>query len=442
MASAIALFGMGVRDILLIERNNSLGGILNQCIHTGFGLSYYKEELTGPEYSMRMSRRFLDLGIPYQTDAMVIGMEGDKVLTITSECHGLQQIKAKAVILATGCRERTREAIEVAGSRPAGVFTAGQAQNLINLRHLRIGKKVIIQGSGDIGLIMARRLQLEGYEVIKVFERLPFLSGLIRNKIQCLDDYGIPLEFGAQITSINGRKRVESVDMVSLDSEFRPIAGSEKRYACDTVIFSVGLIQEMELGRSAGIAFSGQVPSINSKFETSVPGLFVAGNALHIHDLADGASLEGEIVAKSASLYLEDRERFRSEAKAEIPYRALEPDQGHDAAFFDRLREKGQIVCIVCPKGCLLSPDDYGCKRGKEHFLQERHGKKRILTTTIVAEYQNVERTLTVRSKDPLPFDALVPVKDMLRKIGKMDSLDFSVDSGGTRIEFAAVPLS
>lgn len=438
LAAAINLFQQGYRNLLLVERNPSLGGVLNQCIHTGFGVEYYQQELSGPEYASRLRQQFLDLGIAHETSTMVIDLSPERVLTLASS-GGIRRVQARAVLLTTGCRERTREAIEVAGSRPAGVFTAGQAQNLINLKHLKIGRRVVIQGSGDIGLIMARRLTLEGYEVVAVLERLPFLSGLIRNKSQCLDDFDIPLEFSTQIVSIEGKKRVEGVKTVRLDGEFRPVPGSERQIACDTVVFSVGLIPEVELGKKAGVAFDGTTARVNSRFETSVPGIFVAGNSLHIHDLADGASTEGEEAAQAVGALLKDPAGFRTGVTSVLPYEPMAAETRYDEAFFRSLND-GQKVCIVCPKGCLVSAEDSGCKRGRDFYQREQTSRGRILTTTVVAEYQGRRQTLAVRSREPLPFSELDTVHRRLLKLDRIEQLEFGLEFPQGKIEFSAVP--
>ena len=305
LAAAVRLLGGGMHDFILIERENELGGILNQCIHNGFGLELYREDLTGPEFAGRLKAELRELSAGLKTaptvltGSMVRRTErlpgGGFRLKISSKDSGLLTITADSVITATGCRERTRENIEVAGSRPAGVFTAGQAQNLVNRRHLAPGSRVIIQGSGDIGLIMARRLTLEGFEVVAVLERLPYLSGLIRNKVQCLDHFGIPLLLGRQIAEIRGRERVHSVVSVGTGPGGKPLPGTETVTECDTVLFAVGLIPELESVKPAGIELLDPFrPSANADFETSVPRLFAAGNCLHINDLADSAAAQRE----------------------------------------------------------------------------------------------------------------------------------------------------
>lgn len=295
MAAALSARKAGVENILLIERNESLGGILNQCIHEGFGVEIFKEVLTGPEYMQRFIDKIEKLGIPYMLNSMVIDILKDKELTIASE-SGLHRIKAKTIILAMGCRERTRGQIGTPGSRPAGVYTAGAAQNFINLRNLMPGKRVVILGSGDIGLIMARRLTLEGAKVLAVVEILPYSSGLPRNITQCLEDFEIPLYLKHTVTEIRGKRRVESISIAEVDDKWCPIPGTKREFDCDTLLLSVGLIPENELSRKMGILLDPITggPRVNENLETSVAGIFACGNSLHVHDIVDFVTMEGE----------------------------------------------------------------------------------------------------------------------------------------------------
>jgi len=308
MAAALSARKAGVEDILLIERNESLGGILNQCIHEGFGVEIFKEVLTGPEYMQRFIDKIDKKEIPHMLDSMVINISKKKELTIASE-SGLQRIKAKAIVLAMGCRERTRGQIGTPGSRPAGVYTAGAAQNFINLMNLMPGKRVVILGSGDIGLIMARRLTLEGAKVLAVVEILPYSSGLPRNITQCLEDYEIPMYLKHTVTEIKGNKRVESISIAEVDDKWCPIPGTEREFDCDTLLLSVGLIPENELSRNAGIVLD-QVtggPRVNENLETSVEGIFACGNSLHVHDIVDFVTMEGECVGIQAANFVKGK---------------------------------------------------------------------------------------------------------------------------------------
>ncbi len=308
MAAAIAARNAGVKDILLIERNESLGGILNQCIHEGFGVEIFKEVLTGPEYMQRFIDKIEKLGIPHMLDSMVINISKDRELTVASE-SGLHRIKAKAIVLAMGARERTRGQIGTPGSRPAGVYTAGAAQNFINLMNLMPGKKVVILGSGDIGLIMARRLTLEGAKVLAVVEILPYSSGLPRNITQCLEDFEVPLYLKHTVTEIKGKRRVESISIAEVDEKWCPIPGTEREFACDTLLLSVGLIPENELSREAGILLDPITggPKVNENLETSVAGIFACGNSLHVHDIVDFVTMEAECAGVQAADFVKGK---------------------------------------------------------------------------------------------------------------------------------------
>jgi NADPH-dependent 2,4-dienoyl-CoA reductase/sulfur reductase-like enzyme len=304
LAAALGARRAGAGKVLLLEREKTLGGILNQCVHDGFGLFLYKETISGPEYAERLVEDVVREPIKVETGAMVLDLDPGRVLRINAR-DGYRLVQARAVVLAMGCRERTRDMIEIPGTRPAGVFTAGLAQNLVNLQNLRIGREAVILGSGDIGLIMARRLAFEGVAVKGVFEILPWPGGLERNVRQCLMDYGIPLELGATVAEIRGRDRVESVVVARVDDALAPVAGTERVIPCDTLLLSVGLIPENELAKRAGVELSpltgGAV--VDETLMTSVPGVFSCGNVLHIHDVADWASFEGLAAGERAARY-------------------------------------------------------------------------------------------------------------------------------------------
>ena len=307
LAAAAELKKNGIDDILILEREHTPGGILRQCIHDGFGLTRFGETLSGPEYAQRFIDDVKKQGIEIVTDATVIGLTRDRKVTAASK-DGLLQYQADAVILTMGCRERTRGALSIPGERPAGVFTAGTAQAYINLKNKMVGKNVIILGSGDIGLIMARRMTLEGAKVQAVFEIQPYPSGLPRNIEQCLNDYQIPLYLSHTVTKIIGHNRLEAVEVSQVDENMQPIPGTEKRYDCDTLILSVGLIPENELSLMAGVELDPRTKGavVDEFYQTSVPGIFAAGNVLHVHDLVDFVSLEAERLAKSVAAYLKE----------------------------------------------------------------------------------------------------------------------------------------
>ncbi len=308
LAAAIEAKKNGAENILVIERDRELGGILQQCIHNGFGLHIFKEELTGPEYAERFINELLDMNIEYKLDTMVLDITEDRIVTAMNTKDGLMHISANAVILAMGCRERTRGAIAIPGTRPAGVYTAGTAQRFINMEGYMVGKKVVILGSGDIGLIMARRLMLEGAEVKAVAELMPFSGGLTRNIVQCLDDYNIPLLLSHTVIDIKGKERVEGVVIAKVDENFKPIPGTEKLYECDTLLLSVGLIPENELSKSAGIQIDRVTggPIVNEAMETSVKGIFACGNVVHVHDLVDFVTEESRRAGKNAARYVKN----------------------------------------------------------------------------------------------------------------------------------------
>ena len=307
LAAAVAAHKAGITDILILERDNELGGILNQCIHNGFGLHTFKEELTGPEYADRFIQQAKELNIPYKLNTMVLDLAPDKTVTAMNREDGLFQIKPKAVVLAMGCRERPRGALNIPGFRPAGIYTAGTAQRLVNMEGYLPGRKCVILGSGDIGLIMARRMTLEGAEVKVVAELMPYSGGLKRNIVQCLDDYGIPLKLSHTVVDIKGRERVEAIVIAEVDEKLRPIPGTEIEYECDTLLLSCGLLPENELSRAAGVDINPLTngPRVNEQLETNVPGVFAAGNVLHVHDLVDFVSEEAGAAGRHAAAYIQ-----------------------------------------------------------------------------------------------------------------------------------------
>jgi thioredoxin reductase len=319
LAAAVAAKEAGINKIVIIERNDELGGILNQCIHDGFGLEIFKESLTGPEYIQRYIDQVEDLKIPYMTGSMVIDIEFDRrtknKLVYVSSSSGMIQYKAKTVILSMGCRERTRGAIGIPGSRPAGIFTAGVAQNFINLQNLMVGKEVVVLGSGDIGIIMARRLTLEGARVKAVVEILPYASGLPRNVVQCIEDYNIPLMLNHTVTKIKGKDRVEAVTIAKLDKKMQPVKKTERQIKCDTLILSVGLIPENELSKKLNVSIDDRTGGavVNETLETNIPGVFACGNVLHVHDIVDWVTAEAEKAGESAGVYVKNlRKRYPS----------------------------------------------------------------------------------------------------------------------------------
>lgn len=305
LAAAIAAHENGIRDILILERDNELGGILNQCIHSGFGLHTFHEELTGPEYAGKFIRQVQERGIACKLNTMVLNLDSDKHITAVNREDGLFTLHPKAVILAMGCRERPRGALNIPGYRPAGIYTAGTAQRLVNMEGYLPGRNVVILGSGDIGLIMARRMTLEGAKVQVVAELMPYSSGLKRNIVQCLDDFGVPLKLSHTVVGIQGKYRVEGITLAGVENG-RPVPGTEEHYACDTLLISCGLIPENELSRGAGIELNPATngPAVNESLETSIPGVFAAGNVLHVHDLVDFVSEEAAAAGHHAAAFI------------------------------------------------------------------------------------------------------------------------------------------
>jgi len=352
LAAACAAREQGVERIVIIERDLHLGGILQQCIHNGFGLHHFGEELTGPEYALRFITKVKELGIEYKTDTIVLDIsvgekncfnERQKAVTVLSVKEGLQQLQTNALILAMGCRERTRGALVIPGTRPAGIFTAGAVQRFVNMEGYLPGKKIVILGSGDIGLIMARRLTLEGAEVKLICELMSFSAGLTRNIVQCVENFNIPLKFNHTITKIHGKDRVEGVTVSRVDSHRKIIEGSDEFVECDTLLLSVGLIPENELSVSCGIALDAATsgPVVNERMQTSIEGVFACGNAVHVHDLVDFVTEESIRSGKSAALYVQ---KSRKPASLRIPVRSGNRVRYTIPQFVDSLDEPFKIL--------------------------------------------------------------------------------------------------
>ena len=334
LAAAVSARENGIQDILILERDKELGGILNQCIHNGFGLHTFKEELTGPEYAGRFIKQVMDLGIEYKLHTMVMDISSDKIVTAMNREEGLFEIQAGAVILAMGCRERSRGALNIPGYRPAGIYSAGTAQRLVNMEGYMPGREVVILGSGDIGLIMARRMTLEGAKVKVVAELMPYSGGLKRNIVQCLNDYDIPLKLSHTVVDIKGKERVEGITLAEVDGKGKPIPGTEEEYTCDTLLLSCGLIPENEISRGMGVDMNPVTsgPKVNESLETNIEGVFACGNVLHVHDLVDFVSEEAKTAGRNAAEYVknlqadtDDKDKYSGEEAAEI---VLNPVEG------------------------------------------------------------------------------------------------------------------
>ena len=360
LAAAVAAKDNGIDNILILERDKSLGGILQQCIHNGFGLHTFKEELTGPEYAARFIEQVKERGIEYKLNTMVMDISPEKVVTATNREDGILLLQAKAVILAMGCRERSRGALNIPGYRPAGIYSAGTAQHLVNMEGLMPGKEVVILGSGDIGLIMARRMTLEGAKVKVVAELMPYSGGLKRNIVQCLDDFGIPLKLSHTVVDIRGKERVEGITLAQVDEHNKPIPGTEEDYECDTLLLSCGLIPENEISRSMGVELNPVTsgPSVNESLETNIPGVFACGNVLHVHDLVDYVSEEAGVAGKNAAKYIKCGGDHADSGK-EIPIVATDgvrytvPKTLHVANMDDELTVRFRVGGVY--KNCYIS---------------------------------------------------------------------------------------
>jgi NADPH-dependent 2,4-dienoyl-CoA reductase/sulfur reductase-like enzyme len=356
LAAAISAKKEGMDNILIIERDERLGGILNQCIHEGFGLEIYQEALTGPEYIQRFVDEVEELGIPVMQRSMVIELNEDRKLIVSNE-KGLHKIQAKAVVLAMGCRERTRGMIRIPGDRPSGIFKAGEAQHFINIGNYMIGKRVVILGSGDIGLIMARRLVLEGAEVPAVVEILPYCSGLIRNRVQCLDDFDIPLLLRHTVVDIEGKERVKSVTIVQVDEDWEVIEGTERKVECDTLLLSVGLIPENELSKMASIELDERTQGavVDENFMTSQSGIFSCGNVLLVHDIVDYVTMDAEKVGKNAARFvkgeLEEQRKIKIRNGEGIKLVVPQEVAARDVDIYLRVNEPGLDKKIIISDG-------------------------------------------------------------------------------------------
>ena len=360
LAAALSAYENGLEKILIIERDKELGGILNQCIHNGFGLHYFKEELTGPEYAGRFIEMLKDTNVSVMTDTMVLEITQGKEVHCVITKDGYQIIKAKSIVLAMGCRERTRGAISIPGTRPAGILTAGAAQRYVNIEGYMVGKKIVILGSGDIGLIMARRMTLEGAKVLACVELMPYSGGLQRNIVQCLNDFDIPLYLSHTIIDIRGKNRVEGITIAEVGADRKPIAGTEIDFDCDTVLLSVGLIPENELTKTADIEIDGRTNGaiVFENMETSAEGIFACGNVVHVHDLVDFVTAESQRAGKAAADYVLNGERSRSEFTAlktsnQIGYTVPQKirKETESAEIFFRVRQIFKDSAIVVKDG-------------------------------------------------------------------------------------------
>lgn len=398
LAAAVAAKKAGITDILILEREACLGGILNQCIHNGFGLHTFKEELTGPEYAARYIEMAESENIPYKLNTMVLDINKDKEITVINREDGLARIKAKAIILAMGCRERPRGALNIPGYRPAGIYSAGTAQRLMNIEGFSVGKEVVILGSGDIGLIMARRMTLEGAKVKVVAELMPYSGGLKRNIVQCLDDYGIPLKLSHTVINIEGKDRLTGITLAQVDEKRKPIPGTEEYYSCDTLLLSVGLIPENELSKGAGVKMN-QVtfgPEVGDQLETSSPGIFACGNVLHVHDLVDYVSEEAALAGASAAAYVkaegEKETAHAVELAAENGVRYTVPQKIDVENMKDKVTVRFRVADVYKDRFISVYYDDVRVSHKKKKVLAPGEMEQIVLKKDSFKEYPELKR--------------------------------------------------
>ena len=400
LAAAVSARQSGIESIIILERDKELGGILNQCIHNGFGLHTFKEELTGPEYADRFIAQVRELKIEYKLNTMVLDIGQDKTVTAMNREDGMFEIRAKAVILAMGCRERPRGALNIPGYRPAGIYSAGTAQRLVNMEGYMPGREVVILGSGDIGLIMARRMTLEGAKVKVVAELMPYSGGLKRNIVQCLDDYGIPLKLSHTVVDIKGKERVEGVTLAQVDEKNKPIPGTEEFYSCDTLLLSVGLIPENEISRGMGVSINPITsgPKVNESLETNLEGVFACGNVLHVHDLVDFVSEEASAAGRNAAAYVKGSSAADAAPEAEI---CLNPTAGvrytvpstiRRARMEDNLTVRFRVGGVY--KNCFVSVyfDDERVIHRKRQVLAPGEMEEVKLTKEQLLQYPKLEQ--------------------------------------------------
>lgn len=404
LAAAVSARDHGIESILIIERDKELGGILNQCIHNGFGLHTFKEELTGPEYAARFADQVCERQIEYKLNTMVMDISQDKKVTAMNSEDGMFEIQAKAIILAMGCRERSRGALNIPGYRPAGIYSAGTAQRLVNMEGYMPGKEVVILGSGDIGLIMARRMTLEGAKVKVVAELMPYSGGLKRNIVQCLNDFDIPLKLSHTVVDIEGKKRVEAVTIAEVGPDRKPIPGTEIRYTCDTLLLSCGLLPENELSRSAGVKLSPVTsgPIVNDSLETSIDGVFACGNVLHVHDLVDYVSQEATTAGKNAASYIQHGKTKDARIVEIIPeggVRYTVPKFVRPTEMEDKLTVRFRVGAVY--KNCAIATyyDDTLINKRKRPVMAPGEMEQVILDKSKLAEFPDLSK-ITVRIEE------------------------------------------
>ena len=452
MSAAVSAKNAGAAEVVIIEREPRLSGILQQCIHNGFGLHKFKEELTGPEYGQRYEEMVSRLGITVMTETMAVDITPDRTVTAVSKERGYFSIKAGAVVLAMGCREKPRGALSIPGTRPAGVFTAGTAQKLVNIKGYMPGKDIVILGSGDIGLIMARRMTLEGARVKAVCEIMEDSGGLTRNIVQCLQDFNIPLLLRHTVVEIHGKKRVEGVTVAKVDGNLKPIPGTEEYIECDTLMLSVGLIPENELSKKAGVELDPKTrgPVVDENRQTKVSGIFACGNVVKVHELVDFVSDEGEIAGRSAALYAQGLPLTGSEtSRAGGSSKPVPSTQKKGVKNLVSEDGKGStVICTICPMGCKIQVEALTteeshpekpaqpafrvtgntCKRGERYAVQEVTAPQRTLTTTMYAKGGVI---VPVKTDRPVPREKL----SSCMKVINCKTLILPIEAGDIIIE-------
>ncbi len=408
LAAAAAARKAGISDLLILERDNVLGGILNQCIHNGFGLHTFNEELTGPEYAARYIAQVEEEKIPYRLNTIVADITHDRQVTYINREEGLVTIRAGAVILAMGCRERPRGALNTPGYRPAGIYSAGTAQRLMNIEGYLVGREAVILGSGDIGLIMARRMTLEGAKVKAVAEIMPYSGGLKRNIVQCLDDYGIPLKLSHTVVQIHGKDRLTGVTIAEVDADKNPVPGTEEYYSCDTLLLSVGLIPENELSKGAGISLNRVTsgPNVNDRLETEAEGIYACGNVLHVHDLVDFVSQEAALAGENAAEYVKRKKSPEAAAKparriplsAENGVRYTVPQFLEADGMRDTVTVRFRVADVYKDRYISVYYDEKRIMRKKKKVLAPGEMEQVTLTRKSLEEHPQTER-ITIRTE-------------------------------------------
>lgn len=404
LAAAVSAKDNGIESILIIERDKELGGILNQCIHNGFGLHTFKEELTGPEYASRFIEQAKERNIAYKLNTMVMDISPEKKVTAMNREDGMFEIQAKAIILAMGCRERSRGALNIPGYRPAGIFSAGTAQRLVNMEGYMPGREVVILGSGDIGLIMARRMTLEGAKVKVVAELMPYSGGLKRNIVQCLNDFDIPLKLSHTVVDIEGKDRVKAVTIAKVGPDRKPIPGTEERYTCDTLLLSCGLLPENELSKAAGVEINPVTsgPIVNDSLETSIDGVFACGNVLHVHDLVDYVSQEAATAGKNAAKYIQNGKDVDAKEVEILPVdgvRYTVPKFIRPTEMEDTLTVRFRVGDVFKNKAIATYFDDTLISKRKRPVMAPGEMEQVILDKKKLAEFPDLSK-ITIKIED------------------------------------------